>query len=862
MFNQPGKNQPGKVAVLKISAGTTVAQGFSATLELAQEGQQPFRKIAYQLPPAPGLFEQYGAWQRAYRALGETTRWRWHRVIVPSYQKTNFSQTSNTQRLWDEVKQQGKSVEELLLLWFEQSSFRDLREDLIDGARINEPLRLILETDDPILQRLPWHYWPLFQVRPNAELVLAAPYQGGKEKMLRSPLKILVILGLCDQLDVETDFQTLTQQFPDAQIRCLANPTLSLLKDTLFYESWDVLLFAGHSASDHLGDSGGGSLGLGNTTVPIRELTEALTVAVRKGLKLAIFNSCDGLGLAQGVSSAHVPNVVVMREPIPDDAAHDFLRYFLQAFQAGEAFHLAVRHARERLQDLSQTYPQATWLPVIFQNPSAPSFQYRRQRRKRTIVLFSLCLFAALLGVGWWGSQVFWAWTLASRISHCEDLLIPLSKQENAKQRRSSACAQKNWQAAVTEFETSLRQNRNDPETRIYLNNARILANQTAHFTVVVSVPIGSNVDVAQEMLRGVAQAQTQFNEGSNEGKKLLVVIANDDNDTELSKQLAQQFVGDRNILAVIGHNATNASMAGAKVYNPKGLVMLTPTSFAADLSFYNVGKQYPYAFRMVPDMVTVSQMLSAYMQRRGDQTIAVCVDTSAEDNASFGQDFMRTFKGTIVDVNCDFAQPDFSPEQAIKQIAKTNAQAIVIATHVDRLKNGIDLARINAQEPKPLTLYGSPSFYTQLTLEQGQAAMAGMVIPSLWTPENLPVNHPFLQKAMQLWGGPVTWRTAMSYDATNIIAEGLREIKQASPTGFNALGFNALGFNLFQSVKPSERAVLQQYLANPKFSHEGITGPVQFRVTKPKSRTMGLLKVVPDAKVKTGYKFQLLSHR
>nr|WP_017295798.1 hypothetical protein [Geminocystis herdmanii] len=40
----------------------------------------------------------------------------------------------------------------------------------------------------------------------------------------------------------------------------------------------------------------------------------ALNQAIKQGLNLAIFNSCDGIGLAQELSKLNIPQVIVMRE--------------------------------------------------------------------------------------------------------------------------------------------------------------------------------------------------------------------------------------------------------------------------------------------------------------------------------------------------------------------------------------------------------------------------------------------------------------------------------------------------------------------------------------------------------------------
>lgn len=92
--------------------------------------------------------------------------------------------------------------------------------------------------------------------------------------------------------------------------------------------------------------------------------------AIAHSLKLAIFNSCDGLGLAWDLADLQIPQVIVMREPVPDRVAQSFLKHFLVAFSSGQPLYLAVRQAREQLQALEAEFPCATWLPIICQNPA------------------------------------------------------------------------------------------------------------------------------------------------------------------------------------------------------------------------------------------------------------------------------------------------------------------------------------------------------------------------------------------------------------------------------------------------------------------------------------------------------------
>ena len=103
----------------------------------------------------------------------------------------------------------------------------------------------------------------------------------------------------------------------------------------------------------------------------IEQLTEALSAAIDNGLKLAIFNSCDGLGLATSLGTLNIPQVIVMREPVPNRVAEAFLKYFLEAFALErKSLYVSVRQAHSKLQGLENDCPGASWLPVICQNPA------------------------------------------------------------------------------------------------------------------------------------------------------------------------------------------------------------------------------------------------------------------------------------------------------------------------------------------------------------------------------------------------------------------------------------------------------------------------------------------------------------
>ena len=189
-----------------------------------------------------------------------------------------------------------------------------------------------------------------------------------KSISLQPKVKILAILGDRTGIDIQKD-QTMLEKLPYVAVTFLVEPQPQELNDQLWAQPWKIFFFAGHSASRAKSQTGQISINP-RESLTIPELEYALKQAIAQGLELAIFNSCDGLGLAANLADLHIPQMIIMREPVPDRVAQEFLKYFLEAFSAGKSLMASVRQAREKLQGIEDEFPCASWLPVIFQNPA------------------------------------------------------------------------------------------------------------------------------------------------------------------------------------------------------------------------------------------------------------------------------------------------------------------------------------------------------------------------------------------------------------------------------------------------------------------------------------------------------------
>jgi branched-chain amino acid transport system substrate-binding protein len=557
-----------------------------------------------------------------------------------------------------------------------------------------------------------------------------------------------------------------------------------------------------------------------------------MKTALANGLKLAIFNSCDGLRLAGALAHLHIPLVIVMREPVPDQVAQAFLRYFLQAFAQGQSVYLAVREARERLQGLEGQYPCATWLPIICQNPceKPPKWSdlfYRPRRSNRVgigiaIGLAFLASAAILAVVKHLSSPPPTAQPFQTSMG--EKILITADTTPD-KEAGVKAFATGDFTTAITKLKSSLKVEPNDPEARIYLNNAEV-AHKSRPFKIAVVGPIGSNADITQEILRGVAQAQDEFNHrGGIHGRLLQVEIGNDNNDPQLAEQLANKFVEDPSVLAVVGHNASEASLAAAPVYQNSGLVMISPTSGATELS-----RKGSYIFRTVPTDRVDAKNLAHYAIKSAHKTkIAICTDSKSPYSQSLQKEFINAVSeenGKVSKIPCDFSAEKFNPRDVRTKFISDGADGLLLLPSVDRINQATRMAKIIKGQ---LDLFSGSTMYTSKTLELGQADVDGMVLSVVWHPTQFPKNR-FFANATSLWKAKVNWRTAMAYDATQVIITALKQSET--------------------------RQELQKILSRPDFSVNGATGKIQFLHSGDRDGKSILVKVQPGTESGFGYDF------
>ena len=333
---------------------------YSVECSLGIEGQRPAVIIARQIPAFDP--SQYLRYRQACR------RYEQPRLGLVS---TRVTTQADRDRFHQDVK---KSAEDFLTSFDRWSRSPEFAEIAAAIAERSENLQVTISTDCPHLRKLPFHTSSLFP--PNTEAIFSGINAKPIDRTTQphpDKIRILVILGDKTGIDINADERAIKKYCrEDAELVFLTQPDRTKLIATLADpDGWDIIFFSGHSSTN---EQNIGRIYINATDgLTMAELQEVLSPAIAKRVQIAIFNSCDGLGIAPDLERLNIDRLIVMREPIPDKVAQEFLKSFLRSFTSGARFDDAVKSARRHLESFEHQYPYASWIPIVIQNRLVPS---------------------------------------------------------------------------------------------------------------------------------------------------------------------------------------------------------------------------------------------------------------------------------------------------------------------------------------------------------------------------------------------------------------------------------------------------------------------------------------------------------
>jgi len=351
-------------------------RGFTQIKLQVTNAQRNSIQLEAQLPPVPELPVSYQIWKDKFDSLLKNSRGGFKKKQITNLSTSECYQLDGN--LCHHLHQWLNPIKLQLESLFQSSPASEIH-------LIIHTQKIASEDTKDILHRLPWQEWDLFPENCHSEAALcfnssqpntAASEQPSTTGKIRRA-RIISIFGDSENIDITADEELINKlKKRGAELIPLREPKRSeFIK--LWEEPCDILFFAGHSETTNNGQTGGLYIN-SDDYLNLEEIRRTLRAAISKGLKLAIFNSCDGLGLARQLADLNLPYLIVWRSEVPDKLAQKFLKYFLSSYTLGKSLFAAVAEARAQLKeladdrDIEKQLPGVSWLPVICQNTTEP----------------------------------------------------------------------------------------------------------------------------------------------------------------------------------------------------------------------------------------------------------------------------------------------------------------------------------------------------------------------------------------------------------------------------------------------------------------------------------------------------------
>ncbi|MBU7581894.1 MAG: ABC transporter substrate-binding protein [Nostoc sp. TH1S01] len=459
-------------------------------------------------------------------------------------------------------------------------------------------------------------------------------------------------------------------------------------------------------------------------------------------------------------------------------------------------------------------------------------------------LLTGVCGFLLMLGATWLHNTITTPPNTCDHVegdflSCGEESLIPASFWRNYqppanKQFAIDAYRNKDFVKAESLF-TSAFNKQPDPETLIYLNNTKIQIKFPANkiYTIAVAVPLERSTTIGLEILMGAAQAQT---EALKNGQPLRIVIADDSNRDESkarnnARKVAEKLVKYTDLLAVVGHNTSDATKQALPFYEKAQIVLISATSTATNLNSH-------FFFRTIPSARISAQKIASYFfsqlqQRRA----AIFYSERSEYAESLAQEFReaaKSFQGKVINHQAAFnlATDNFDAKAVLNQAEAQGATAILLIPDAggglyNAIPNALQVIQANVNK---VQIVAGDSLYTSGFLTSNKIISSPGIEQTAWA---IPwhfmnnMNSQFTQQAQKLWQidrkalpdvTEITWRTANGYDAVMVLSKAI--------------------------TQKSTRLGIQQTLQQPEFSVTGATGTIRFAGSDRQNGTISLIGI------------------
>jgi branched-chain amino acid transport system substrate-binding protein len=297
---------------------------------------------------------------------------------------------------------------------------------------------------------------------------------------------------------------------------------------------------------------------------------------------------------------------------------------------------------------------------------------------------------------------------------------------------------------------------------------------------------------------RGIDLAVDEINHaGGINGIPLKIVARDDEANGSRATAIAQEFVGNPDVIAVVGHVNSGAMLAAARIYDGQ-LPAVATTASSPDLS--GVSK---WTFRVISSDSLNGVILARFASRFGGNAADLKQAAILYENDSYGRGladaFRRAFRGTII--SFDPIAEDVNPEPYVSYLKMKQPGIVFVA---GREGSALRILREAKRQGFEAVFMGGDGWQGVVA---DTAASNGAYVGTSFNSED---PSPEVQRFVRAFVGKYQTKpdafAALAYDATKLIADAIAK-------------------------KGASRKDVRDYLKSLSATNpfEGVTGPVYF---------------------------------
>ncbi|HVT44561.1 MAG TPA: ABC transporter substrate-binding protein [Thermoanaerobaculia bacterium] len=281
----------------------------------------------------------------------------------------------------------------------------------------------------------------------------------------------------------------------------------------------------------------------------------------------------------------------------------------------------------------------------------------------------------------------------------------------------------------------------------------------------------GPTATFGQATRDGATLAAEEINAaGGVLGRKIRLLIEDNQGRPDEAASVVTKLITANEVIALIGENASNRSLAAAPIAQAHQTPMISPSSTNPEVT-----RKGDYIFRVCYTDPYQGAAIAAFTRRNlGFERVAILKDLKNDYSIGLAEFFGEAFRksgGSIV-ADQSYSEGDNDFRSQLTAIARAKPQAIFIPGYY----TDVGSIAIQARDLRiDLPLIGGDGWDSPKLLEIGGSALEGAYFANhYFVGEDRPAVRNFVDKFRRKHGRDPDAVNALSYDATRILADAI----------------------------------------------------------------------------------------